>query len=164
MIDFQELSRLAPEVADPISARFAATGLGMLGTVRANGAPRVSPIEVGPFEDRLYVGMMPGSQKHRDAIRDPRYCMVTAIANRHDLGGEGKLYGVLDPVTDPGRSDTILRHQAEANGFDPDALAGSPMFELLIDRAAWQLVVDDAWTTLSWRLGVQGIQRRSRTN
>jgi len=38
------------------------------------------------------------------------------------------------------------------------------MFELLVDRAAWQVVVDDAWTTLSWRHGVDGVRRRSRTN
>lgn len=164
MIDFAELTRTAPEVADPIAARFAATGLGMLGTVRSDGSPRVSPIEVGPFEGRLYVGMMPGSQKHRDAVRDPRYCMVTAIADREDLGGEGKLFGVLDAVTDPDRADAILRHHAEAAGFDADALTGSPMFELLIDRAAWQQVIDDAWTTLSWRDGVDGVRRRSRTN
>ena len=164
MINFQELTRLVPEVADPIAGRFAASGLGMLGTVRSNGAPRVSPIEVGQVDGRLFVGMMPGSQKHRDALRDQRYCVVTAIADRHDLGGEGKLYGELDPVADPARSDAILRRLAAANGFEADALAGSPMFELLVDRAAWQVVVDDAWTTLSWRHGVDGVRRRSRTN
>ena len=164
MIDFNELSRLAPEVAGPIGERFAASGLGMLGTVRSNGAPRVSPIEVGPYEGGLFVGMMPGSQKHLDVTRDPRYCLVTAIADRHDLGGEGKLYGALDLVTDPVRSAAILRHHAEANGFDAEVLSGSPMFEVLIDRAAWQRVVDDAWTTLSWRHGVDGVRRRRRTN
>jgi hypothetical protein len=164
MIDFAELARIAPEVSEPIAARVAATGLGMLGTIRANGAPRVSPIEVGPFEDRLYVGMMPRSQKHLDAVRDPRYCLVTAIANREDLDGEGKLFGVLDPVTDAARAETILRHHAAGADFDPEALVGSPMFELLIDMAAWQQVVDDAWTTLSWREGVDGVQRRSRTS
>jgi len=164
MIDFRELSLLAPEVADPIAARFAQSGVGMLGTVRLNGAPRVSPIEVGSCEDRLYVGMMPGSRKHLDALRDPRYCMVTAIADRHDTAGEGKLYGVLDLVSERSRSDTILRHLAGANGYDPEPLLGSPMFELLVDAAAWQLVIDDAWTTLSWREGVDGVVVRRRTN
>lgn len=164
MIDFAELTRVAPEVAEPIAARIAAAGIGMLGTVRANGAPRVSPIEVGPYEGGLYVGMMPGSQKHLDAVRDPRYCLVTAIADRTDLGGEGKLFGVLDPVTDAARAQTILRHHAAGGDFDPEALVGSPMFELHIEMAAWQAVVDDAWTTLSWRVGVDGVQRRSRTS
>ena len=54
-----ERQRIAPEVAGPIGERFAASGLGMLGTVRSNGAPRVSPIEVGPYEGGLFVGMMP---------------------------------------------------------------------------------------------------------
>lgn len=164
MIDFQELTRIAPDVAEPIAARFAQSGLGMLGTIRSNGAPRVSPIEVGPFEERLFVGMMPNSQKHLDAMRDPRYCMVTALADKGDTAGEGKLYGVLDLVTDPARSDAVLRHHAEANGFDPEALTGSPMFELLIDMAAWQIVIDDAFTTFSWKEGVDSVQKRSRTN
>jgi hypothetical protein len=165
MINFEELHRLAPEVAEPIGARFAASGLGMLGTVRANGAPRVSPIEVAPFDDRsLFVGMMPNSQKHLDALRDPRYCMVTALADKDDLAGEGKLFGVLDLVTDLDKAGAILRAHAEANGFDAGELDGSPMFELLIDMAAWQIVIDDAFNTFSWKDGVDGVRHRSRTN
>lgn len=164
MIDFSEFHRVVPEIAGPIRARFATTGLALLGTTRADGAPRVSPIEIGEFDGRAYVGMMPGSRKHRDVERDRRVCLLTPVADREDLGGEGKLFGALEHVTDPDLADAVLRHHAEAAGFDADALAGSQMFEVLVDAAAWQMVVDDAWTTLSWRHGADGVRRRSRTN
>ena len=54
----------------------------MLGTLRRDGSPRVSPIEVAFHDGRLYVGMMPGSTKSLDVERDPRVSLVTAIADK----------------------------------------------------------------------------------
>ena len=47
MIPFSQLQQVASEVADPIRARLEATGLAILGTVRADGSPRVSPLAPG---------------------------------------------------------------------------------------------------------------------
>ncbi len=161
MISFPDLLTVAPEIAEPTAARFQASGLGMLGTVRRDGSPRVSPIEVGFHARRLYVGMMPGSTKFLDVERDPRVSLVTAIADKDDLAGEGKLFGVAARVTDLALADRVLRAHAEAGGFDPEPLAGSPMYEILTSGAAWQRVEDDTFVTTSWT-AADGVRHRRR--
>jgi hypothetical protein len=105
--------------------------------------------------------MMPGSTKFLDVERDPRIALVTAIADKDDLGGEGKLFGVADRVTDLDRAARILRAAADAGGFDPEAVAGSPMYEVLVTGAAWQRVEGDAFVTTSWtEAGVVRQRRR----
>jgi hypothetical protein len=161
VISFQDFQTTAPDIAAPVAARFRASGLGMLGTIRRDGSPRVSPIEVGFHDGRLYVGMMPGSTKCQDVERDPRISLVTAIADKDDLGGEGKLFGVASRVTDRALAEEILRTHAEASGFDPEAVAGSPMYEVLVDGAAWQRVEGDTFVTTSWNASA-GVRRRRR--
>ena len=153
MITFDELHRIAPDIAGPILDRFLASGLGMLGTLRRDGSPRVSPIEITVRDKRLYMGMMPGSQKARDVGRDDRISLVTAIADRHDVGGEGKLFGRAALVTDRDDADAVLTAHATEAGFDPEAVRGSPLFEVVLSGAAWQYVEGDAFTTRSWTAG-----------
>ena len=44
----------------------------MLGTLRADGSPRISPCEVDLVDGRLCFGMMWQSHKALDLLRDPR--------------------------------------------------------------------------------------------
>jgi hypothetical protein len=159
MLRFDQLLSTAPTIAAPVRDRLQRAGIGLLGTLRADGWPRVSPIEVSFVEGGLYMGMMPGSRKCVDVRRDPRVTLLTAIADRQDLSGEGKLVG---HVVELDRSDAerMLRMVADASGLDADALAGSPMFELLIGEAAWQHVDGDSWLTLSWRATDPSVIRR----
>ena len=161
MITYAELRATAPDIADPIAARLEKSVLGMLGTIRRDGSPRVSPIEVAFHEGRLFVGMMPGSTKSQDVERDPRISLVTALADKDDLAGEGKLFGVAARVTDVALAERILRQHATDGGFDPESVAGSPMYEILVNGAAWQLVEGDAFVTSSWS-EADGLRLRRR--
>jgi hypothetical protein len=164
MTTFREFQTSAPEIADRIADRLRTTGIGLLGTVRRDGSPRVSPIEVTLQGDGLFVGMMPGSAKCDDVLRDPRVCLLTPVADREDLGGEGKLFGRLERITDPARAAAVLTGAAEAAGLDADALGDSPMFELDVTAAAWQYadVTAESFHTLSWRAGTAAVRRRRR--
>lgn len=159
-MSFGELLRSAPEIAGPMVERFRSAGLGILATVRSDGSPRVSPVELMFVGDGLHIGMMPGSRKHADVARDPRVSLLTAVADRHDLGGEGKLFGRLRAL---GRAeaDEILRSGAAAAGLDPEALAGSPVFELLVEAAAWQRVEGESWVSATWS-SAGGVRRYER--
>jgi hypothetical protein len=161
VITFPDLQTAAPDIAGPTAARFTASGLAMLATLRRDGSPRVSPIEVGFHDGRLYVGMMPGSTKSLDVERDPRISLVTALADKDDLGGEGKLFGVASRVTDLDHADRVLRAVAERSGFDPEAVAGSPLYEILVTGAAWQHVEGDTFVTSSWN-EADGVRHRRR--
>lgn len=159
MLSYSEFSAAAPELARPIRARFEQAGIGILGTLRAGGAPRVSPVEVSFVDDRLYVGMMPGSVKARDLLRDPRCTLLNAIADRDDLAGEGKLTGAARALHEP-ETGAVLAVLAERLGMPLEAFAGSHVFELLVAEAAWQRVEGEAWTTASWKVGGSVRHRR----
>jgi hypothetical protein len=161
MITFADLRTVAPDIATPMAARLERSVLGMLGTLRRDGSPRVSPIEVAFHDGRLFVGMMPGSTKSQDVERDPRVSMVTALADKDDLAGEGKLFGVADRVTDAALAARVLGEHAEAGGFDPEAVAGSPLYEILVAGAAWQFVEGDTFVTRSWN-AADGLRHRRR--
>jgi hypothetical protein len=161
MISFAELLQAAPEVAEPIQRRIEATGLALVGTIRADGSPRVSPIEVLVRDGRLQLGMMPGSRKAVDVGRDPRVCLLTPVADKDDLGGEGKLFGALRRLDDPDEVAALFAAATEGTDWDATDLDGSPAFEVLVSAAAWQRVEDDAFVTSSWDPR-RGVRHRTR--
>ena len=162
MLTFSQLDAAAPELAGPIRDRFTTTGLAILGTVRADGSPRVSPIEVTLHDGHLYVGMMPGSRKAVDVARDPRVSLLTPVADKDDLSGEGKLYGALSTVDDPDQIAAVFHAAvADSDEYDASDLEGSPVFEVLVTGAAWQRVEGDTFVTSSWD-PAHGVRLRHR--
>lgn len=153
MITYAEFEAAAPTVATPIRERLEKAGLTMLATIRRDGSPRISPVEVQFIGGHLYFGSMPGAQKAHDLDRDPRCALVTPLADKHDLGGEGKLFAEARLVDDVAEAERVLRSSAEENDMDADALLGSPVYEILVKGAAWQYLDNDVWTTRSWKEG-----------
>jgi hypothetical protein len=91
----------APELALLGRERLKAAGLVMLGTIRADGSPRISPVEPFLIEGHLLFGLMSRSAKARDLTRDPR-CAVHSIVTAPNQGeGELKLFGRVEEVRDP---------------------------------------------------------------
>ena len=82
----------APTIAAFVEERIETTGLCFLATTRADGWPRVSPLELSVCDGRIYMGSMPGAMKAHDLQRDGRCCLITPLADKDDLGGEGKLF------------------------------------------------------------------------
>jgi hypothetical protein len=161
MITYGEFEAAAPTVATPIRERLEKAGLTMMATIRRDGSPRISPVEVQFIEGHLYFGSMPHAQKAHDLDRDPRCALITPLADKHDLDGEGKLFAQVRRVTDVAEAEMILRSSAEENGMDPESLLGSPVYEVLVKGAAWQYLQNDAWTTRSWAEGGE-VRTRAR--
>src|ERR1044071_6114438 len=111
MTTWRELNALAPGIAAFSARRHAATGnLCMLATIRADGFPRISPMEPRIFEDQLWIMGMPGTAKFRDLARDPRFCLHSATVDTHVSDGDAKLWGVVTDV----RDDAVHRRFAQA--------------------------------------------------
>jgi hypothetical protein len=72
MADWSDVEAAAPEFAERAWARFAAYKHKYLATLRADGSPRISGIELNLVDGWLRLGMMPGSVKLADVQRDPR--------------------------------------------------------------------------------------------
>jgi hypothetical protein len=87
--DAFELARLGRALLD-------SRGLAMLGTVRGDGSPRISPIGTFFIDDELVVGVMARSGKARDLERDPRYALQTIVTESEAGEPELKLYGRVE--------------------------------------------------------------------
>ena len=92
--DAGELGILAVE-------RLIGAELCLLGTLRANGWPRISPCEVYPVDGELLLGMMWRSRKALDLLRDPRVTVHSVQNGKSGTIGDVKLYGTVIDVSDP---------------------------------------------------------------
>jgi hypothetical protein len=115
MTSWLEFTRQAPEIAAFGEARLRG-GVAYLGTLRADGGPRVHPVT--PIIDaELFLFMEPTSPKGKDLLRDPRYTLHCAVED--SSGGQGEFY-----VRGQARlSDDPLMRQAavRASSYEPQA-------------------------------------------
>lgn len=102
-MNWQGVETAVPALAEKVRARFEAHGLALLATLRAGGAPRISGIETLFGEGDLWLGMMPGSVKARDLLRDPRLALHSATTDKNVEAGDAKLSGVALAVEDDDR-------------------------------------------------------------
>lgn len=93
-------NKAAPKLARKAQELFDRSGLVLLGTVRKNGGPRISPVEFVIILGEIYLGMMPKSFKARDLLRDPRCTLHNTVSDRMAKHGEFKLYGRAINVRD----------------------------------------------------------------
>ncbi len=90
---WRDLELGAPRLARLAMASLDATRVALLGTLRRDGSPRISPIEPYRVGGQLLIGVMAWSQKAADLRRDPRYVLHSAITGPDSGEGELKLYG-----------------------------------------------------------------------
>jgi len=95
-----DFAAAAPELAELGLVGFNEQHLCLVGTLRADGWPRISANEVYLVDGELLLGMMPNSRKSRDLERDPRITVMTPQCDREAKRGDLKLYGRAEPVTD----------------------------------------------------------------
>ncbi|WP_063050473.1 pyridoxamine 5'-phosphate oxidase family protein [Nocardia arthritidis] len=109
----------APHVAEIFLRRHRAAGnLCMLGTLRSDGYPRISPVEPRIFEEFLVLAGMPGTTKFRDLARDPRFCLHTATVDTNVSDGDAKLFGTVVDLPDRDVHARFAQHLFDATGFD----------------------------------------------
>ncbi len=101
MPGWREVETGAPEIARPGAARLSAARIALLGTVRRDGSPRISPVEPYLVNGRLLVGAMTWSAKAADIRRDPRYALHSTVTGPDSGEGELKLHGCAVEA-DPG--------------------------------------------------------------
>lgn len=98
---WDRFERACPEIADIASERFASDQLVLVGTLRADGSPRISPCEVDIAAGRLFLGMMWRSRKALDLLRDPRVVVHSVTSDKDGAEGDVKLYGRAVDEQDP---------------------------------------------------------------
>ncbi len=102
-MNWQEFAATAPELAVIGEQCFVRTGLALVGTLRRDGWPRISPVEPYIVDGELMLGMMWRSRKALDLLRDPRVVVHSTTSNRQGTDGDFKLYGRAVNEADPKR-------------------------------------------------------------
>ncbi len=148
MVSWDELAAAAPDLARRGRSRIEAAELILLGTIKADGSPRISPVEPDFVDGDLMLGMMWQSTKARDLLRDPRCVVNTTVADRHDLVGELKLIGNACSVDDPARR---VRYQDTIEArLDWRPAEPFHIFAIDMDRAWWISYADERQHVERW--------------
>ncbi len=124
----------APEITTPGLALIERAGVVLLGTVRRDGAPRISPVEPLFADGELYLGMMPRSHKVADLRRDPRVSLHSPVADR-TATEELKLHGRVREVLDEGERKAYCEGLFAKIGWSPESMDFA-LFALEIETAA----------------------------
>src|SRR5919198_4629825 len=102
---WEEFAAAAPELAELGRERLVRTNLCLVGTLRRDGSPRISPVEPYIVDGELLLGMMWQSRKALDLLRDPRVVVHSVVSDRDGTEGDFKLYGQAVDVQDPARRE-----------------------------------------------------------
>jgi hypothetical protein len=110
MTSWGEVRDQAAELAAAVEERFTARKHHTIATLRADGSPRISGIEVQFDEGDVTIGSMLGAVKARDLLRDPRFALHSATVDPPDdptaWPGEAKLAGRVVEIG--GREDAHM--------------------------------------------------------
>lgn len=113
MTSWTDFTQQAPEFAEFGKARFQ-SGVAYLGTLRADGSPRVHPV-TPIIGEQLFLFMEPTSPKGKDLQRDARYTMHCSVEDSSGRGGEFYVKGHAILTNDP-----LVREQAvRASSYVP---------------------------------------------
>jgi hypothetical protein len=119
MFRWADFEAAAPEVAAPARELIERWGFLLVGTIRRDGTPRISPIEAHFVEGQLMLVMMAGSWKAADLLRDPRLVLNAPITNPDDPGAELKLRGRAVVVDDAELRHATAETIERASGWRP---------------------------------------------
>lgn len=133
----------APELAARVRARLDAHTHKTMATIRRDGSPRISGVEVEFDGEDLWTGSMPNAVKARDLQRDPRFALHSGSDDPPDWHGDAKLSGIAEELPRP---------DSDAHHFRLDLREASTV-ELNEDRT--KLVIE------VWKPG-RGVRRFTR--
>ena len=147
---WSEFEANAPALAALGEERFDRTGLVLLGTLRSDGWPRISPVEFVIAHGHLYLGMMWRSRKALDLLRDSRCSLHSAVSDRSGVEGEFKLYGRAVEVQDLEERNLYSVALYDKIGFMPEE-PEYHLFSIDIESASFAVIEDGAWRREIWR-------------
>ena len=152
MASWAEFVSAEPTLASRVQQRFDVRKHKTLATLRKDGSPRISGIEVEFADGELFLGMMPGSRKLYDLERDPRLALHSPTddpppGDPRGWPGEAKLAGFAREVD-----------------FTNPPVEGGRRFRLDITEAVLTRLnaAGDKLVIESWHPG-EGTQRRERS-
>ncbi|WP_055567596.1 pyridoxamine 5'-phosphate oxidase family protein [Streptomyces atriruber] len=116
--NWEAFTTAEPDLAATVEKRFGAFTHHVLATLRKDGSPRTTGLEVRFLNGELWLGMMPNSLKALDLRRDPRFALqANPGAGTEMAGGDVRIAGRAIEVRDP---ELRARYTDTVNPPDPD--------------------------------------------
>lgn len=111
-MNWAAFSSAEPDLAKTVEERFGAYTHHILATLRKDGSPRTTGLEVRFLNGELWLGMMPDSLKALDLRRDPRFALQANPGAGTGMGGgdvriSGRAIEVDDPRTKAGYVEEV---------------------------------------------------------
>jgi hypothetical protein len=156
MVSWSTFAAEAPALAEAVQARFTAVKHSVLGTIRADGTPRLSGLETPFREGQLYLAMMPDARKADDLRRDPRFALHSS-PDVDLVDGDAKATGRAVPVDDVeeiARFTRSLPFELPPSGM---ALFRADLVDATLSRVEGDFMVIDFWRPGE---GVRTVRRR----
>jgi hypothetical protein len=159
MSSFADVESAEPEFAARVRAAFDAHAHKVLATLRSDGSPRVSGIEMHFVAGEPWLAGMPGSVKFIDLRGDPRFALHSGSSEPDAFDADAKLAGRATAVTD----DDERARYASAAGIAPEQI-DFELFRIDLDQVVLVALNEEktALVISSWRPG-RGLTRTERT-
>jgi Pyridoxamine 5'-phosphate oxidase len=149
-----------PRLADVGRSKLAGPGVVLVGTIRLDGSPRVSPVEPLFWKGDLWLSMGWGSRKAQDLLRDHRILVHSIVTSREGTEGEYKLRGRAVHETDPTVQADFAQEVARRLAWRPE-VGKFHLFRVEVDEATfirWDDATNDQYVT-RWPAGVEFVRR-----
>ena len=140
-----------PEFAAIAETRFDTDGLVLVGTLRASGWPRISPVEPLIVDGDLLLGMMWRSRKAIDLLRDPRCVVHSIVSDKSGSQGDVKVYGLAQSVEDPLRRERYCDALEQRIGWRPEG--DFHLFSIDVTEVGYFVVSEGAHQSRTWVAG-----------
>jgi hypothetical protein len=148
-VRWAEFESACPDIASIARERFVKDELVLLGTIRRDDSPRISPCEVDFAGGHLFLGMMWRSKKALDLQRDPRIAVHSLPSDRMNPGGDVKLYGRAVDTPDPELREAFRKEINRRIDWAPDE-PDYHLFSLDVEHASFLSFGDDNERAMAW--------------
>jgi hypothetical protein len=155
MAGWSEVEGEAPELAARARGYFDLFVHKTIATLRRDGSPRISGIEMEFIDGDIWLGSMWGAVKALDLRRDPRFALHSGSVSPPEWHGDAKIAGRVEEITD---AEVILRNTGERAPAGPSHLFRADILELSVIELGDppdHMLID------SWHPG-RGLTRRRR--
>ncbi len=137
----------APELAERIRLRFESHVHAVMATLRRDGSPRLSGMEVPIRDGHLWLGMMPGSRKAADLLRDPRFSLHSSPDTEELPLGDARIDGQAVVATPEEVDLFVAGHRMPIdNPHDTMALFTARISRATLTRVEGRELVIETWT------------------
>lgn len=117
---WSEMEHAQPRLAELGQQRLMEPGVVLVGTIRRDGTPRLSPVEPLVMDGDLWLCLMWRSAKATDLLRDPRVLVHSVITSRDGGEGEFKIRGTARAEDDLAVQRRYADTAASALGWEAE--------------------------------------------